>query len=421
MKSRATWLFFLSAAVSGVLSLNAAGQLTPLPYTNTFETNNPGDTIVGLLGWGVADGATTAIVISSSDHTNNFSPYLPANTPHTNVLDIAGTVSNVFVPNTPDFVYIDVCIKPQFRENPPFDQVTPAPQVAVYVNTNGNLVFYHAWWQSDYIAPTWSTNDTIKIASNEWTRLTFELAFNNYTGGGYFGDSFYRVRINGRTDFYTNGLSYSLEDVSGGPEGTPEGVYPTTNRTWFMCANNTSDTANTHKLDSFTVSGFAQMDDFYASTNNAAYQETGSGSYTTNGTPHLWLDSLTNFYGGDYNLADNSDKDADGALNWQEYWAGTDPQNSASFFKVVSVSTNTTSFTVTWMGGTNDVNPYWVIYRTTNLLGNPSVLWTNLPVTNVPRASAVLNSTYSRWVDTNGPAYAPRLFYKLTTTTNAPN
>jgi len=416
-------VIFLSAAVSTVLSLNAVGQLS-LSYTNTFETNNVGDDIANTWGWGVADAATNAaIVISSSDHTNHYSPYLPTDTPRTKVLDIAGTVSNFFVPSTPDFVYIDVCIKPQFRDSPPFDQVTPAPQVAVYVNANSNLVFYHTYYndQTFYdFHQTWSTNDSAHILSNEWVRLTFEIAYDHYTDpagypGNYFGDSFYRVRINDGACF-TNDLSYSFEDVSGNPGGAGS------DRSWFMCADNTSDNQKNHKLDSFTVSGFAQMDDFYAATNNSPYQATGTSDYTTNGTPHHWLDSLTNYYGGDYVAADNGDKDGDGVPNWQEYWAGTNPQDSNSYFKVVSVVSNTTSFTVKWMGGTNDTNPYWVIYRTTNLLGNPSILWTSgVPPTSVSRTNARLDSTYSRWVDTNGPTYSAKLFYKLTTTTNAPN
>jgi hypothetical protein len=283
---RHTCLMALSLVSAGLLAaaaLGAAGSLS-LPYANTFETYTNGYPIANEAGWGVAYGMTGAtVVVASQSWCSNSSSDLPQPTTnnHTKVLSVEGVVSTVFSANSPDFAYIDFSVLLVRRDCPPTKEVTPAPQVAVYVNTNGNLVFYYTYWDygTGYTGhQTWSTNDTFKISSNELTRLTFELAFNNYTGGGYFGDSFYRVRINGRTDFYTNGLSYSLEDVSGGPEGTPEGVYPTTNRTWFMCADNTDDSQHNHKLDSFTVSGFAQMDDFVASTNSASYTNSPSAS-----------------------------------------------------------------------------------------------------------------------------------------------
>jgi len=428
MKVMALRLILLSGAVSGLLSLNAVGQLS-MPYTNTFEGYSRGYPIASESGWYIADGATDSAFVTNSTGCTNRSDFFPRVASPSNVLSIAGTVSNAFLPNTPDYIYIDVCIKPQFRNKPPFEAgVTPAPMVAVYVNSESNLVFYHTSWidpsdplndtNARYVGnETWSTNDRVVISSTNFVRLTFEI-LNDNAG---FGDSFYRVWVNGNTNnLPANSLSYNTDNLLGIPANS--GPEP---RTWFMTANSDGGlTVLKHGLNSFTVNGYAEMDDFYAATTRtfvAPPPETGG--YSSNGVPYLWLDSLTNDFSGDYNAADIGDSDHDGVPNWQEYWAGTDPRNSTSFFKIVSVNTNGSGITLTWMGGTNDVNPYWVIYRTTNLLGNPNTLWTNdinLPATNVVRAAARVNSMYSRWADTNDPTRA-RMFYRLTTTTNAPN
>ncbi|MEI6972464.1 MAG: Calx-beta domain-containing protein, partial [bacterium] len=335
----------------------------------------------------------------------------------------------------------------------------------------------------------------------------------------YYMDNFYRIRINGSTNYYTNNYAYSLEYVAGGyPESSNLSGGP---REWFMCAN--AYGTGPYYLHSFTISGTAQVDDYcvssqsaislgnadvfdgpastttnmvftvsisgpegadvpvkfetvdgtalagvdYAATSgvvmipsgqtstsivvivngdgtkngtrdftvnfsrwpwNPAVLGSGIGTiyddddatpgYTVHGTPHLWLEyySLTN---GGYETADTNDSDGDGTTEWQEYWAGTVPTNRESVFKIVSVTTN---FTITWMGGTNNIAgtpPPWVVHRATNLIGDPGAVWTNLPSTNIDRNPYLLDSTNSRWTDPDGGIYTPKLFYRITTTTNA--
>lgn len=549
MKFRANMsLLFIAAAMVASVNVFAASGTVTLPYTNGFELSDSvnytvGYPIEGDPGWSVAYSDTNAGVVTNWPDWNSAHPSPFAFLTHSNVLNVAGTVSNIFTAGSPDFAYIDVCIKPQLRDSPPNDpeligggpEGKPVPQAVAYINSQSNLVFYYRWvdYSADpngYLPPTWATNTWVTISTSDWVRLTFEMAYKGYgedpySTGYYGGDSFYRIRINNNatTNYFTNENSYALTFlIYLEPWGSRDPYDPApTPREWFMCANSQQ---NYNTLNSFSISGSAQVDDLavvpnpvvsvnstnvtegaldsnmvftvtlndvcpadtildfktvdgsaaagldYVGTNGTITIPAGqltqyitvvvngsrppngptdfqmqlrrqncpndfwtspaigvgtilesAATYTTHGTPTLWLDSynLTNgLSGGDlYEVADTNDFDEDGMLNWQEYWAGTNPKDSTSLLKIVALSTNRT---VTWIGGpSNDVaaaNPWW-IYRSTNLVGaNPDAVWTVIPPTNQARSVDGTNS----WTDTDGSTYGPRVFYKVTTTTNRP-
>jgi len=80
--------------------------------------------------------------------------------------------------------------------------------------------------------------------------------------------------------------------------------------------------------------------------------------YTTNGTPHSWLDQygLTNYVADDL-----LDQDNDGLKTWQEYVANTIPTNAASVLKAAQATRNV----VTWIPQSNRI---YSVYWSTNLV-----------------------------------------------------
>ncbi|MCF7817456.1 MAG: hypothetical protein K9M54_06210 [Kiritimatiellales bacterium] len=118
--------------------------------------------------------------------------------------------------------------------------------------------------------------------------------------------------------------------------------------------------------------------------NAAALGALGSGSIAVAGvasdpagTPYGWLlqYGLTN-----YDADAMADIDGDGFLSWQEYVAGTDPTNSASFFQITSADATPQGAVIRWPSVSNR---FYDLDWTTNLLDGFAVLpgATNLPAT----------------------------------------
>jgi sugar lactone lactonase YvrE len=111
-----------------------------------------------------------------------------------------------------------------------------------------------------------------------------------------------------------------------------------------------------------------------------------TGSSWGDGIPDTWR---LLYFGTIYNIlsAADADPDGDGASNWQEYIAGTNPRDAASVFRFLPAAPLTgTSFTLQWPSVVNKIYTLesssspgggWTTVAT-NLLGNSQVLqWTD--------------------------------------------
>ena len=108
------------------------------------------------------------------------------------------------------------------------------------------------------------------------------------------------------------------------------------------------------------------------------------------GTPHWWLaqNALTNRTAG-FDAAELEDTDGEGALNWQEYVAGTIPTNPASCLRIASISAPP-SVTVEFGSVTGRT---YTLLRSTGL--TPGV-WTNVPgMSAIPGNAGTLSLTDS--------------------------
>jgi hypothetical protein len=106
----------------------------------------------------------------------------------------------------------------------------------------------------------------------------------------------------------------------------------------------------------------------------------------------------------DYDEVEQDDPDRDGAPNWKEYVAGTDPKAASSVFSILDQRLAGGSNVITWYATTNNgVATPCVMQRATNL---PEGLWT-VVASNLWRHTSGTN----RWADTNLPPLPP-VYYR---------
>lgn len=76
-----------------------------------------------------------------------------------------------------------------------------------------------------------------------------------------------------------------------------------------------------------------------------------SSLVTAMGTPYSWMDQhydTTGWSSVDYELQDVSDDDHDGVMVWEEFTAGTNPNDSSSVLKVLSLSSEANGLSFSW-------------------------------------------------------------------------
>ena len=120
---------------------------------------------------------------------------------------------------------------------------------------------------------------------------------------------------------------------------------------------------------------------------------------TNTGTPIWWL--MQYGYTGNFEEAALEDLDHDGAANWQEWVAGTDPANALSVLQMLSPVGRAPNLTLHWQSVTNR-NYY--LQRCTNLIGNPNFVTL---ATNIAGQAGT-----TPYTDTHAPT-AGRLLYRV--------
>jgi Carbohydrate binding domain/Right handed beta helix region len=119
--------------------------------------------------------------------------------------------------------------------------------------------------------------------------------------------------------------------------------------------------------------------------------------------PHTWLSNRNSGWASDYEAAVTNDADGDGFSTWQEYWSGTDPQNSDSFIRIQSITQEGGEVVITWENDAVGAGlPPLAIQARTNLL---SGTWTKVG------QQSIVNGI-NAWSN----ASSQQLFYRLAVT-----
>jgi hypothetical protein len=257
----------------------------------------------------------------------------------------------------------------------------PVPPTSAHSGTKAIGYDIDGCYAAGMPSTEWATSPTIDCTY----RTNVTLAFWRYAGT-YTGDQVHLQAKNGTGTWqtvwssssqlnigYWQYVSYNISAIADRKAGVQIrfGLGPTTS-TYYFCG--------------------LYVDDLAVRGNIAA---------TTNGTPYSWL--ATHGITNNQESADLLDSDGDGAYNWQEYLAGTDPTNAASVFAVSRIFYTGTSNAITWYGTTNSgVSSDFIVYRTTNIMNS---IW--LPVGTNSRNATGTNT----WWDPNPPSIGP-VFYR---------
>jgi hypothetical protein len=416
---------------------------------------------------GVAATADVAVAVSETYAALVGYPIEATN--HTKVMQFEGTISNTFdttsytnPANYKDNIYIDTMLQAgQVDYDLTPEDVDSGAQLAMYVNTNGHVCVFHAYYATnennelESLVRTWSELEHDPIASDQWVRVTIKLDYINPPGEGYAEENFFQVQIDGGAPITHARAFTSTAPVDGSDYGG----------SWFLTANSGFGTTPNEYLSAVELRGRGKVDDLVVTDQEvvfgAAYDITvvaGAGgriepagpivrvaegadktfliipnaNYTIDDvlvndssigvvTEHTFTNVMANQkiearfrssrtpleqWLDSWGLTDpDGDEDGDGMSNREEYYAGTiptGPEGSNSVFEVVAQRADPGANTVWWYSTTNSgVMTGFVIYRTTDLVaGNWEPRGTN----------DVRQNGTNYWVDINPPPTGPAYY-----------
>jgi hypothetical protein len=298
--------------------------------------------------------------------------------------EVWGDYTNVFV----DFV-IEAA---RLVEAPNTDELPADAQVAMFFNTNGHLVLWHSYYAQPGFVPTerWTELMHPPVDSSEFVRVTIAMNYLEdaaWTPGGIYGqpyeDKFFTVHLNGGGAI-TSAWAYPRIPVDLPENGQTVSNMPPKN---FLMHGSGNGGGNSW-LSSFTCGGKGFLDDLQVVV--AAPFE--PPTQTVFGA---WMEL--------YGLSDpEGDEDSDGSLNWEEYIAGTIPDDDTSVMKVIMI-TSESDKTIYWFAtDANDDSPF-AVYRSTNLLDATG--WVRV-ASNLVRSATGTNV----WSDTTAPEDTPAFY-----------
>lgn len=280
---RQPWMLVVS--IGFVLTALAAGPAlatnSPMavPYADSFEGYANGATLIGTNGW-YSVNPTGATVVAKT-YTYPLRHPLDVVSP-SNVIRITDDVTNALnhAPGADTNIWIDMMLLPVRSAVQP--DVSNDVQLAMYVNSNGNLRVLHSYYEESLRFSRWATLDHPPLPSNEWVRVTLKLDY--LTGRMYVEnpdwppvvppipytfqhvDKFFQISINGGEPLTDN---YAYSEI-------PFNFflpYPT-NGSWFLMANSGKGLGDSN-INSVAVQGTCMLDDYVVTNGDVfASQET---------------------------------------------------------------------------------------------------------------------------------------------------
>jgi Family of unknown function (DUF6288)/Bacterial Ig domain/Divergent InlB B-repeat domain/Bacterial Ig-like domain/HEAT repeats len=220
-------------------------------------------------------------------------------------------------------------------------------------------------------------------------------------------------------NFNALSVDYSATVNLAGTVGDPDGTTPTA--FWSVVSTVPAGmsvefgnpaapvtTANFTQAGTYTLRLTADDGQAQASSNVIITVTGGAPTAVTasHAVPYAWLSSINSNWSNDYEAAASNDVDGDGFTTWQEYWSGTDPQDSNSSLKIDSVELSGGNLIVKWRHAAVDAGiPPITIQARSNLVSGSWVgIGSHVPTNgvNIWSAGSSVQGFY-RLAVTNAP------------------
>jgi hypothetical protein len=373
----------------------AAGPNAPntVPHVESFEPYAAGTDLPGVNGWYADTVDALTVRAESYVHTNR----LLTGEDHTKVGEfVEAGVSNLYR-GTGGWtnLWIDFIVQPQLSDKPGTlnrVQGDADTQWAIYFDASGRIHLYHGWYEADWTPRKgWTILDYPPVASGQWVRVTLTMDYLTDVWLESFPpdwppdriDQYFRIAVDGG-DPVSDALAYQERDPTSGGNGT-----------WFLCAHTPhAEGFGSTNLSGICLLGPGKIDDLVVNTNAASPSSSSLSPY------EQWLAAE--------GVEDGADDDDDGAESWDEYLAGTDPNDQDSVFRIIEIKSGSPKTIVFFATDANDNTPF-DIYRATNLLDVSPWQMVDTGVARDPSGTNV-------WVDTAAPPgqayYLPAIPYE---------
>ncbi|NQT92572.1 MAG: hypothetical protein HQ559_07420 [Lentisphaerae bacterium] len=261
MKTRRS-LFMLLALVPLILSptlASAAIDTNVIPFGYSFEGDPYADgmSLLNTNGWTGVDDDDNLIIWTTNKYL--YPGAYPLDKEGTNILAITAPSTNHVLDTGDQFwghnVYVDLLIQPTFWSEDEAPVATNNPQMAFYVNSNGQIVVWGAYQDAG------ETNhaEWIELAHNPfetgiWKRISIAMSYNPHIAPpapSPSGRNYFRLTLDNK-QYLTNYLGQTKPN-----EWDHDGP-------WFMSSDYTNPVFAMHQLE---FSGVSFIDDYVVTTN----------------------------------------------------------------------------------------------------------------------------------------------------------
>ena len=348
------------------IAVEAANAPNSVRYAESFEGYLDGTELVGLNGWYGQSGETAPVVTNRTCTLANGGDVPLPYAEHTRALAIDGLVTNAFT-GTGGYtsLWIDsVCEMTRWR-NPTPPVARDTSQLQMYVDVDGYLRVWNTPDPVNHPASNgWTTLPELRMDDGAFHRITVHADYRRDAGGHFYFELFVDgARITqpaARFAAANTNNAFLSRLVMSGPFALDDLVVddrdPFT-ALYLIRVNAEGNGSISPSMNVFVEAGgsreftispdrfFHIADVLVDQVSVGAVSNVPFGNVTTNhtvealfapdvaanNTPHWWLHQQNPAWSNNFDAAALDNADGDPMLTWQEYIAGTDPTNPASY------------------------------------------------------------------------------------------